>query len=185
MTPPPSHAAPFFSIGEEGGLAARHPSRESEPVRYIRHGSLAMPASAEPDYLKARAYASRDAQERHLFARLEHARTRTFKLRIDRCDDDHFDPNTDTIAWDPRSALRTTRGGRQSPALGLAHEIDHAVEGPRAYDRLSDRIDLRYDSAEERRVIRGSERHAARTLHENSRNDHAGTCYRVSSPAAR
>lgn len=154
-------------------------------MHYIHHGSLAVPAFAERDYLAAKAYVSRDSGERRLFARIEHDRTRRFTLRTDCGDDDYFDPNTNTIAWDPHSALRTTRGGRQSPALGLAHEIDHAVEAPRAYDRLSDRIDLRYDTAEERRVIRGSERRAARTLHEGVRCDHSGSCYRVAAPAAR
>ncbi len=151
----------------------------------ILHGSLALPAYAERSYLAAKAYLSRDRGDRHLFSRLEHDPERTFHLRINLRDDDHFDPNTDTIAWDPHSALRTTLGGRQSPALGLAHEIDHAVESPAAYDRLSDRIDPRYDTAEERRVIRGSECAAARALHENARYDHAGKCYRVASPTAR
>lgn len=154
-------------------------------MHYIHNGSLAVPASAERAYLQAKAYVSRDSGERRLFARIEDDPTRRFRLRTDRCDDDHFDPNTNTIAWDPRSALRTTRGGRQSPALGLAHEIDHAVEAPRAYDRLSDRIDSRYDTAEERRVIRGSERHAAHTLREGVRCDHSGSCYRVAEPSSR
>ena len=151
---------------------------------YVHNGSLAVPALVERAYLEAKAYVSRDSCERRLFARIEHDRSRRFTLRTNRGDDDFFDPNTNTIAWDPHSALRTTRGGRQSPALGLAHEIAHAVEDPRAYDRLSDRIDLRYDTAEERRVIRGSERHAARTLREGVRYDHSGTCYRVTTPAA-
>ena len=151
----------------------------------ILHGSLAVPASAERWYLEAKAYVSRDRADRTLFLRLEHDPARTFHLRINRRDDDHFDPNTNTIAWDPHSALRTTNGGRQSPALGLAHEVDHAVESPGAYDRLSDRIDPRYDNAEERRVIRGSECVAARVLHEDDRFDHAGSCYRVASPVAR
>jgi hypothetical protein len=34
-------------------------------------------------------------------------------------------------------------------------------------------------------VIRGSERHAARTLGEAVRTDHRGTCYKVASPTSR
>jgi hypothetical protein len=100
-------------------------------------------------------------------------------------DDDSYDPNTHTIHWDPYSALLTTTGGRQSPALGLGHEIDHAVENAWTADHLQSMFDPRYDSLEERRVITGSELHAARTLHESIRFDHAGSCYRVPSPIAR
>ena len=63
---------------------------------------------------------------------------------------------------------------RQSPALGLAHELDHAVANPRTFDRLVARDDAAYDNAEERRVITGLERHVARTLHEGVRHDHRG-----------
>jgi hypothetical protein len=50
---------------------------------------------------------------------------------------------------------------------------------------LRDTPDARYDNAEERRVITGSERHAARTLGESIRYDHGGTTYRVASPVTR
>ncbi len=148
----------------------------------VRHGSLLVPRGAERYYQEAKAYLCRDAVERGLFDRLERARGRVYRLTTNDRNDDRFDPATDTIAWDPHSALRTTRGGHQSPALGLGHEIDHAVE-PRGLEaRLVARADARYDDAEERRVIRGSERHAARTLGEAVRYDHAGRCYRVRSP---
>jgi hypothetical protein len=106
-------------------------------------------------------------------------------LTVNDRNDDHFDPGTDTIAWDPHSALRTDEGGHQSPALGLGHEVDHAVESRACEARLSDCPNRRYDTAEERRVITGSERHAARTLGESVRYDHGGRCYRVSSPIGR
>lgn len=89
------------------------------------------------------------------------------------------------IYWDPSSALRTTRGGAQSPALGLGHEAAHAVEAPRAESLLASRADRKYDNAEERRVIVRSERHAARALVEATRSDHAGSCYRVKTPVSR
>lgn len=155
------------------------------PNAFVQHGTLVVPASAERDYEAAKAYLSRDGVERSLFDRLEHAHGRHYRLTINDCNDDHFDPNTDTIAWDPHSALRTTTGGRQSPALGLGHEIDHAVERIGIADRLRTRFDAHYDTAEEHRVIRGSEMHAARTLGEGVRHDHAGTTYRVSSPILR
>lgn len=145
---------------------------------------ISIPAAARADYLLARAYLCRDRVERRLFERAE-ASTRHFHLRIDDRSDDHFDPNTNTIAWDPYSALRTTRGGTQSPALGLGHELAHAVEAPGREAALSARILAHYDSAEERRVIRGSERHAAHTLGEGVRFDHRGTTYRVATPVSR
>ncbi len=152
---------------------------------YVRHGSLEVPRGAERSYECAKHYLCRDAGERALFRRLERSHERTFRLTINHRNNDCFDPATDTIDWDPYSALRTTGGGRQSPALGLGHEIDHAVEPPAREAALAARTSRDYDTAEERRVIRGSEASAARTLGEAQRHDHAGTCYRVASPIDR
>ena len=149
---------------------------------YVCHGTLSVPRGADRDYREAKAYLCRDPLQRALFARLEQAHGREYRLAIDDRNDDHFDPDTDTIAWDPHSALRTTGGGHQSPALGLGHEVDHAVESRARENRLAARPSRAYDTAEERRVITGSERHAARTLGESVRHDHAGACYRVGSP---
>ncbi|HKU68924.1 MAG TPA: hypothetical protein VJP85_14210 [Candidatus Baltobacteraceae bacterium] len=145
---------------------------------------ISVPAAARSDYLLAREYLSRDGSERRLFERLDRS-ARRFHLHVNHRNDDHFDPNTDTIAWDPYSALRTTRGGTQSPALGLGHEVAHAVEAPRREAALASRALAAYDDAEERRVIRGSERHAARTLGEGVRFDHRGRTYRVPTPVSR
>ncbi len=149
----------------------------------VRHGTLDVPRAFNAAYETAKRYLSRDRIERGLFNRLEHApNERRYHLTINHRNDDHFDPNTDTIAWDPYSALRTTGGGRQSPALGLGHEVDHAVENPAIADRLRNHRIENYDTAEERRVIKGSETHAARTLHESTRQDHRGIAYHVGSP---
>jgi hypothetical protein len=152
---------------------------------YVRHGSLDVPARAERAYETAKRYLGRDAIERGLFHRLEHARGRHFLLRVNDRNDDSFDPVTGTIAWDPHSAMRTSGGGTQSPALGLGHEVAHAVEVPGREARLASKRCARFDNAEERRVILGSERHAARTLGEATRDDHWGRCFRVRSPVAR
>jgi hypothetical protein len=149
---------------------------------WVLHGSLAVPRRADREYRDAKAYLSQDRIERRLFDRLEHAHARKYRLTVNRHNDDSFDPRTNTIAWDPHSALRTAGGGRQSPALGLGHEIDHAVEAPAREAALAARALRRYDTAEERRVITGSERHAARTLGESVRHDHGGSCFRVRSP---
>jgi hypothetical protein len=152
---------------------------------YVHHGSLLVSRAAEASYERAKSYLGADRRERSLFYRLEHAKTREYHLVLNRHDDDYFDPTCDTIGWDPHSALRTTDGGRQSPALGLGHEVDHAVESRRQEFRLSARASRCYDTMEERRVIIGSERHAARTLGESVRYDHGGRCYHVSSPISR
>ncbi|HUY11900.1 MAG TPA: hypothetical protein VMV73_06530 [Candidatus Dormibacteraeota bacterium] len=152
---------------------------------FIRHGSLRVEASLNRDFELAKKYLDADSVERGLFERLEDSRTRTFTMRTEHRNNDRFDPNDDTIWWDPTSALRTTSGGAQSPALGLGHEVDHAVERPSRETQLSSRRVARYDTAEEERVIRGSETHAARTLGEAVRYDHDGRCFRVASPTAR
>lgn len=146
--------------------------------------SITIPACARADYTLAHEYLCRDAEERRIFYRLDRSTVR-YRLDVNDRNDDHFDPSSHTIAWDPHSALRTTRGGSQSPALGLGHEAAHAVEAPRREAQLAARAVPKYDTAEERRVICGSERHAARTLGESIRYDHAGTTYRVATPVSR
>src|SRR5665213_2946276 len=143
-------------------------------ISYVHYGSLDVAASAQRDFDSAVAYLSRDPVERALFDRLEHNSQHT-TLTTNRNDVDYYEPNTHASHWDPHSALRTAEGGRQSPALGLGHEVDHAVhDGPREWERAQT-FDPRFDTAEERRVITGSERHAANTLGEAVRADHGGT----------
>jgi len=75
------------------------------------------------------------------------------------------------IDWDPHSGLITTSGqGTQSPALGLAHEVDHEVAG------LPNPVDTHdaYGNTEEQRVIQGSETTIANDFHEPTRTDHDG-----------
>lgn len=151
---------------------------------FVSYGALRVATSARRDFERAVAYLAHDPRERALFARLERGPQRV-TLTTNARDADFYDPDTRTIHWDPHSALRTSHGGRQSPALGLGHEADHAAhDGPREWTRATT-ADACYDTAEERRVITGSEHHAARTLGEATRTDHTGTCYRVTSPTSR
>ena len=79
------------------------------------------------------------------------------------------------INWDPHSAIRTPENGRQSPALGLLHEMDHAVRratDPNGFKRDDAIRDKQYGTREERRVIDNSEASAARDLGENRQNSH-------------
>ncbi|MDQ6929370.1 MAG: hypothetical protein M3126_01710 [Candidatus Eremiobacteraeota bacterium] len=150
----------------------------------VRHGSLDLPGRADRAYETAKHYLCRDGAERAIFGKLEH-RAPGIHLRINSRNDDSYDSTTRTIHWDPYSALRTTRGGHQTPALGLGHEADHATVGSARLIDGWNRSNRRYDDAEERRVICGSEAHAARTLGESVRHDHQGRCYRVAGPLAR
>jgi hypothetical protein len=150
----------------------------------VRLGSLSFPASAKKNVEAAFSYLSGDDVEKGLIDKLLHART-PHTISINHHDDDSYDPNTHAIHWDPHSALMTTQGSRQSPALGLGHEIDHAVMNAYVEDRLANILDPAYDNLEERRVVLGSEHHAATTLHEGIRYDHDGYCYKVAGPTLR
>ena len=152
-------------------------------MQYVHHGTLDVPVTVETQYEKAKAYLCKDPVEASLFQKLEHAPDgRHFRIAANDRNNDAFDPNSNTVSWDPYSALRTTGGGRQSPALGLGHEVDHAVEDPATAQHLLGTSDSHYDNAEEKRVIRGSETQAARFLGESVRHNHTGTTYRVSAP---
>jgi hypothetical protein len=158
-----------------------YPSRPDPHGAVVRHGSLAVPRSAERDFELAEAYLGRDSVMRSVLDKAEHAR-RAIHLAINSHGNDSYDAVTRTVHWDPHSALETSRGGRQSAALGLGHELDHATVGDRVRDRGAQIWDPLFDNAEERRVILGSETHAAHTLGEGTRHDHAGDLYWVTSP---
>jgi len=96
--------------------------------------------------------------------------------------DVYYDPSTATITYNPYSAIRTSSGGSQSPAMGFLHEADHALRHVTKPDRFQQDIatpDAQYDTREERRVIRGTETNSARKLGEDTRDDHGGAEYRV------
>ncbi len=161
--------------------AAPHVPVRPHPARTIAHGSLIVPASANRDFTAASAYLSRDSRMADVISRAEHA-PHDLYLKIVRDGNDRFDPSRNTVFWDPHSALRTTSGGAQSPALGLGHELDHATVDPAVRMRGALAYDPAYDNAEEKRVIAGSEAHAARTLGESVRRDHDGAAFSVDSP---
>ncbi|HEY0615862.1 MAG TPA: hypothetical protein VGC96_14525 [Candidatus Elarobacter sp.] len=149
---------------------------------FVRYGSLAVPLSAQRQVDAAFAYLARDAAARSVIERAERSRT-PHRIVIDHHGRDAYQPWSHAVVWDPHSAMRVGNG-RQSPALGLVHELAHAAGDPR-FRRLHDVPDAAYDDAEERRVITGVERHAARTLHEATRHDHGGTLYDVREPTMR
>jgi len=77
------------------------------------------------------------------------------------------------LYWDPHSALNTTSGGKQSPALGLGHEMTHDT-GRWLGTLIRSMIpDAHYDNLEERRVIQRFETPAAIHLGKGTRTDHS------------
>uniref|UniRef100_A0AB33IXV5 RHS repeat-associated core domain-containing protein n=1 Tax=Prevotella sp. GTC17253 TaxID=3236793 RepID=A0AB33IXV5_9BACT len=90
-----------------------------------------------------------------------------------------------TVFWMPRKGLRTSDGGKQSPAVRLEHEFDHALDDIKNHKEHREKREVRdsqYDNAEEKRVIRGSETKTARKLGESIRTNHRGTDYDVVDP---
>jgi hypothetical protein len=152
--------------------------------RDVRLGTLRVARAHFGQFAQAERYLSSDPEAVRLLYRLEHGH-RAYRIDFIRNGNDRFDGDR-TIAWDPHSALRTTSGGRQSPALGLLHEEDHAYEreiDAARLSRLQNTFDARYDNREERRVITGVETRAATILGEGARHDHDGSLYVVPSPA--
>ena len=151
---------------------------------YVHHGALAVPAKAEDDYEAAVGYLRKDPVMASIIDRIASGPT-PVTMHVNSQGDDSYDPYAHVLNWDPHSALETSAGGRQSPALGLGHEMDHATIDPAVRERLQGFYSAKYDNLEEKRVIEGSEKHAAQTLGEGMRHDHGGRPYPVSSPVAR
>ena len=86
------------------------------------------------------------------------------------------------IDWDPHAAQLCRSGGKQSPALGLIHELYHAIQQRRG---LPSYFDPKFDTNWERDDILGPETAIAKLLGEGTRNDHMGDYYWVQSPTAR
>lgn len=96
-----------------------------------------------------------------------------------------FSPQRHRVYYHPRSGLQTDQGGKQSPALGLLHELGHAkgyLDNPRKNDKLHGTHDHHYDNLEEKRVIKNIENPAARKLGEATRRGHGGRGFRTAGP---
>ena len=90
-----------------------------------------------------------------------------------------------TVFWEPRKGLLLTNGAKQSPAVRLEHEFDHAVDdlyNHKIHEDRKELLDNQYDNKEERRVIKGSETKTAKKIHQGVRTNHKGTIYPVKDP---
>jgi RHS repeat-associated protein len=148
---------------------------------------------------EARAYLERSATARQLISRADGKDVGKIYIKTNNSDRDMQQINRNgmnAIQWDPHSGTLTTEGGRQSPALALIGEIDHAA---RAATDLPGQMqdNLRnprnpYGTPEEERVHGdgGSEARTAAELSalgfpEDRRHDHKGTPFRTGSPTSR
>ena len=130
----------------------------------------------------AKWYIGRDPSYRKMMQDLSNSSV-DYHIEIIHDGDDRYDDNNHTIYWDPNSAMITFEFGRQTPALGLAHEMDHAW----GYDKgiVPPGTDPDYDWREERRVIAGRESKFAKRFGESVRRDHFGIPIVVHGPLNR
>ena len=104
----------------------------------------------------------------------------------------YYDPRTNTILWNPLSALLTNELHELSPTTILNHEVDHALQHDINPEQIM--LDFKkrvpdYGNVEERRVITGSEQETAQKLGEIkagevTRKDHLGTVYETIDPTS-
>jgi RHS repeat-associated protein len=161
----------------------------NNPLKYIDpDGQLKFDSmDAASEYAKARNYLVQSEAGAATINNLESlSGANEPTLVLNNQDDDSFDPNTNTINWDADSGLDVAgEGGKpdssggtiQSPALGLAHEADHAVQGntdPQKQNKDAGKKDAKYDNKEEKRVVKGSEKKTAKQLDEPTRKSHGG-----------
>lgn len=89
------------------------------------------------------------------------------------------------VLWESRKGIILSNGKRQSPAVRLEHEFDHAIDDWKSAKNHREKrmtYDKQYGNKEERRVIEGSETRTARKLHQGIRKDHIGSTYPVKDP---
>ena len=89
------------------------------------------------------------------------------------------------VLWESRKGIILSNGKRQSPAVRLEHEFDHAIDDWKSAKNHREKrmtYDKQYGNKEERRVIEGSETRTARKLHQGIRKDHHGSTYPVKDP---
>ena len=91
-----------------------------------------------------------------------------------------YDPNQNAVFWDPNLAFEKD-GLHYSPATGLEHEFDHAVDyqlNPKEHSNRVGQKVPQYENAEEERVMNGSEYKTALANGEikkgQKRKDHGG-----------
>lgn len=141
--------------------------------------------TARRNFYKAQWYLLRDDGYRRVLKDLWRSKN-VYEIEIIHNGDDHYD-HTGTkriVAWDPYSGLKTKTGnGRQTPALGLGHELDHAWGDEKG--KTGSGYNYWYDDNEEKRVITGREKSFAKIFGETPRFNHGGQPVIVNDPLNR
>ncbi|MCZ6778216.1 MAG: hypothetical protein O7F16_04525 [Acidobacteria bacterium] len=165
------------------GYAGNNPVKFIDPDGKVKFATT----QAQNEYNQAKPYLSSSKEGKKVIANLEAlSGSNEPTLALNSNHNDSFDPSTNTLNWDPTSGLDVSgEGGKadsqggtiQSPALGLLHEADHAVQAntdPAKQNKDAGKSDSKYGNKEEKRVIKGSEKKAAKQLGEPTRKTHGG-----------
>ena len=174
-------------IEERGDMnSSLYTAVANSPLRFVDpYGLTITVIGNQGDYNDACTYFSQDPGMKAVLEKLRTSR-KDYTVRLNNNQTVRYDSSTRTIDWDPHAALLYLSGGRMSPALALAHEMAHA-SAPRLLMNLLQNIPCinQYDNLEELRVIKRRETPAARSLGEDTRNNHRGKFYGVPGPTCR
>jgi hypothetical protein len=164
------------------------PNPGDNDPKYAHFGTLAVDRAHLPEFEQAQRYLAKNREAVSALYALTNAKnTHTVEFISD--GNDRYNHNTNTLYWDPKSAMTNTDGSTQSAALGLLHEEDHLIEhqrDPKEYFAgIRDTSPAAYNNREEQRVIEGVENRAATILGEGIRHDHKGAPFNAIDPISR
>jgi RHS repeat-associated protein len=162
-----------------GGMS-RDPNTVN-PEMSAQRGAIGIEGDAI-SYDEATAYLKTDKPTAGILSSLESGGRGNVLVQTNSAGRNQFLPWSNTVEWDPTTALVTTSGDTLSPALVLGHELNHAAGFSSFLARIPGGP---YTNLEEFRVIRFWEVGAATRLGEGVRYDHYGTFLRVPGPLYR
>jgi len=182
--PRPEDPVEFKNLSEE--TINKLTSGDAGPIvrRRTADGFVEDP-SARADVLEALAYLSSDKESAQMIDKFVN-RSGATEIVVSETDyNPRWDPDTDTLYWNPTMAIITENGGLMSPAMTLGHEIAHVID-PVAQSFIGDIPMWDYDYYAEYRAISSWERPAAIRLGEGVRYEHRiSDYYYVSCPTCK
>ena len=152
---------------------------------YVYHGKVKVAKELDGDWVKAQTYLGKSQEAVNSLHDLVHGKD---TLTVEKVDDgnDRFRPSENKIFWDPKSAMVTTGGGKQTAANGLLHEQGHANEyknHPERYVSNRRTFDGSYSNKEEKRNIEWEQVYS-KELGEDIRHDHGGRPFDSKGPTS-